>query len=467
MPLSDLTRKIHFIGIGGIGMSGIAELLLNLRHKVSGSDLAESETVLRLRELGAQISVGHSEENISKYQPDVVVYSTAVNAQNPELNFAKQNGTPIIRRAEMLAELMRLKRGVALAGSHGKTTTTGLISLLVREGGLDPTIVIGGKFDAIGSNAAWGGGQWLIAEADESDGSFLRLSPEIAVVTNIDREHLDHYGSFDKALQAFEEFIDQLPFYGKAILCSDCENLRSLQKSIRKPRVWYGFEKKHEPDFWIDILTEGKGSSFNLYQKKDAYHEVFMNLEISVPGRHNVLNSVAAVLAALEMGVSHKHIQSALKKFTGVRRRFELKGAWRGHPIYEDYAHHPTEIRATLAAAKNFFSGKKPIVLFQPHRYSRTRDQWKDFSMCFEGAHEVYVLPIYAASESRENWADEIDGAAFANNIANCKAHALPNQKALIERILVDEAKWPSGSPVFFLGAGDISKSIPSLLQQK
>lgn len=463
MTISDKKRRVHFIGIGGIGMSGIAELLLKLGQSVSGSDLHESEVVTRLRGLGAEIQIGHDSKIVKDLQPHVVVYSTAVAAKNPELLYAKKNLIPVIRRAEMLAELMRLKRGVAIAGSHGKTTTTGLTSLILKTAGLDPTVVIGGKFDAIGSNAAWGGGQWIVVEADESDGSFLRLSPEIAVVTNIDREHLDHYKNFDAALNAFEDFIDRLPFYGKAILCSDCPNLRKLRPAINKLCVWYGTIEAHKPDYLIKIVSQGQGSEFDIYRKSDDYHHVWAKMSLSVPGKHNILNATAATLVAHELDVSANAIQQALLAFQGVRRRFERKGEWRGHPIIEDYAHHPTEIRATIQAAAAAFPGLKPVVVFQPHRFTRTRDQWKEFSTCFAGSDQVISLPIYAASEPRENWTKKYDAEKFSKNIKLRNVHFAHDVKSALATLEKSELK--KGSPIFILGAGDVNKLVGELLR--
>jgi len=463
MSISLKKRRVHFIGIGGIGMSGIAELLLNLGHSVSGSDLSETDVVTRLRGLGAQVQIGHSSKIVEEFNPHVVVYSTAVSLKNPELLFAKENQIPIIRRAEMLGEIMRLKRGIAIAGSHGKTTTTGLTSLILKTAGMEPTVVIGGKFSAIGSNAAWGGGQWIVAEADESDGSFLRLSPEVAVVTNIDREHLDHYKNFEAAVGAFEDFIDRLPFYGKAILCSDCPNLRRLSQSINKVRVWYGFEKDKHPDFLISILSEGAQSEFELYRKKDDYEKVWMKLKISVPGRHNILNATASVLVAHELDIPHEAIQKALLDFQGVNRRFEKKGFWKTHCVIEDYAHHPTEIRATLQAGKSVYGDLKPLVIFQPHRYSRTRDQWEEFAKCFEWADLVITLPIYAASEAKEDWTRDFDGENFCNNIQGVKARFAGDLASALE--IVRSHSLAKDAPIFVLGAGDIPKLIPMILE--
>ncbi len=466
MSLIESKRSIHFVGIGGIGMSGLAELLLKLGHKVSGSDLNEGESVEKLKAAGALFQLGHKKDILEKNSPDVVVYSTAVKESNPELLYARQARIPVIRRAEMLAELMRLKRGIAIAGSHGKTTTTGLVSLILKEAGLDPTVVIGGRFDAIGSNAAWGRGAWLVAEADESDGSFLRLSPEISVVTNIDREHLDFYKNFENELKAFEDFLDRLPFYGRAIICSDCPHVRALSEQLKKPYLWYGLEKEHKPDFWLKIIEEGANPVFEVYEKLNTYSTPWLRVRLQVPGRHNILNAAAAALVARELEIPADVISKALGNFSGVQRRFQLRGSWRGHPVIEDYAHHPTEIRATLAAAKSVYKEKKPIVMFQPHRYSRTRDLWTDFSTCFQNSSLILSLPIYAAAEAAESWVRAYDGVNFAKNVSGTEAQFVENATELLSRIvhLEDEKKLVPGAPIFVLGAGDIAKIIPKLL---
>jgi len=464
MSILERTRRVHFIGIGGIGMSGIAELLLGLGHKVTGSDLSDSDVVTRLRSLGALIQKGHDAMILEQQAPDVVVFSTAVAKDNPELVYARTRRIPIIRRAEMLAEIMRLKRGLAVAGSHGKTTTTGMTSLILKQAGYEPTVAVGGRFDALGSNAALGKGAWMVAEADESDGSFLRLAPEVAIVTNIDPEHLDHWGTFDRVLEGFAEFLDRLPFYGLAVLCSDCPNLRLLSERLQKPALWYGFEKEQDPDVLVELLEEGPRPRFRLHRlnRKTGQRVVWLEACLSVPGRHNVSNAAAAAVAAGELGIAPDKIASALSAFTGVARRFERRGEWQGHVVIEDYAHHPTEIRATLQAARAVFPDSPAIVLFQPHRYSRTRDQWREFGVCFDGAGQVWTLPIYAASEPKEAWADSLDGASFAANVKSPRAQAFENTEALLRALRA--GPLPVGAPILVLGAGDISKLIPRLL---
>lgn len=464
MSLVERKRKIHFVGLGGIGMSGIAELLLALGHEVSGSDLAESETLARLKSLGARTQVPHGDKILQDYPPDVVVYSTAVHATNPELVYARAHKIPIIRRAEMLAELMRLKRGIAIAGSHGKTTTTGLAAMLLKAGGLDPTVVIGGRFSAIGSNAALGVGKWLVAEADESDGSFLRLSPELAVVTNIDHEHLDHYKRFEGVLNAFEEFIDKVPFYGRAILCSDCEYLRGMQARMRKPVVFYGLEKKYEPDYWLGLVQDGAQPEFEVRDRASQYQKVWLKFKLSVPGLHNGLNALAAALVAFELEISKSVIEKTLSEFNGVERRFQRRGRIGPHEVIEDYAHHPTEIRATLQAARSAFPQQKIWVAFQPHRYSRTRDSWADFKNCFQGADRVFTLPIYAASEVREAWVENYDGEAFAQHLEQGHGIFCPTREVLTQRIREELGGEKAPVAVLILGAGDIAKVIAPLL---
>lgn len=466
MSLSSRTRKIHFVGLGGIGMSGIAELLLKLGHQVSGSDVQESEAVQRLRKLGALVQIGHSEAILQQQRPDVLVYSTAVRENNPEVIYARHEKIPIIRRAEMLGELMRLRRGIAIAGSHGKTTTTGLVSLILKAAQLDPTVVIGGRFDAIGSNAAWGEGQWLVAEADESDGSFLKLSPEVAVVTNIDREHLDHYQSFRAVQTAFEEFVDRVPFYGKVILCADDPYVRELGTQLRKPATWYGFAEAYAPDYLVRLTQEGATPHFEILTKTSGYRDVWLQTSLSVPGRHNVLNATAAALTAFEVGVTPETIARALTEFRGVQRRFQLRGEVGGCPVIEDYAHHPTEIRATLEAGRSVYAPREPLVIFQPHRFSRTRDQWSEFATCFGTATPVLTLPIYAASEPREAWAETIDGVSFAQNIRGGSGRFCATPAALLQELqqLRERGLLVAGTPIFILGAGDVAKLIPQIL---
>lgn len=466
MSLSDQKQKVHFVGIGGIGMSGIAELLLRLGHQVTGSDLNISHTTERLELMGAKIQRGHSADILQAEWPDVIVYSSAVHNTNPELVFARQHRIPVIPRAEMLGELMRLKRSVAVAGSHGKTTTTGMLSLIAKEGGLDPTIVIGGKFNAIGSNASWGQGQWMIAEADESDGSFLNLSPEFGIVTNVDREHLDHYKDYEEAKQAFMKFINRMPFYGRSILCCDNDDLFAMRENLQKPHLWYGMDESRKPSYLCKIGgVDDQKTKFSVSKLNDqGSYDLFLESTLAVPGTHNVLNATAAIAMADLLGVPPNLIAKSIANFEGVKRRFEFKTIYQSAPVIEDYAHHPTEIRATLEAAVARFK-TKPIVIFQPHRYTRTRDQWQEFASCFDLAECVLSVPIYAASEVAEEWTLKYDGENFAKNIRNAKGRFFPSIEVLKEHLDAVLAEFGSGRPILVLGAGNIYSGLSTFFE--
>ena len=384
-------KHIHFVGIGGIGMSGIAEVLLNLGYKVSGSDLRESDTTRRLRQLGGEIQIGHRPENITS--PHVVVISSAVKKDNVEVIAAREKQVPVIPRAEMLAELMRLKYGVAIAGAHGKTTTTSLVATVLAAGGIDPTVVIGGKLNSLGSNAKLGQGEFLVAEADESDGSFLKLSPTIAVVTNIDAEHLDYYKDINEIKDAFLQFINKVPFYGVAILCLDQPHIQSLIPKIEKRYLTYGMSS--QADYQAkDVTFKPLGSKFRVVNHTGDLGW----FELSIPGLHNVSNSMAAIAVARELEVDLEVIRRALKEFSGVQRRFQVKGDVKGVLVVDDYGHHPTEIRATLAAAKAAL-GRRVVCVFQPHRYTRTKHLLEEFFTAFNQADRVIIMDIYAAGE--------------------------------------------------------------------
>jgi UDP-N-acetylmuramate--alanine ligase len=383
---------IHFVGIGGIGMSGIAELLLNLGYKVSGSDLRRSDITDRLKSLGGVVFEGHSAGQIAG--ADVVVVSSAIDQTNPEVMAALKASVPVIPRAEMLAELMRLKYSIAVAGAHGKTTTTNLVAAVLAGGGLDPTVVIGGKLKSIGSNAVLGQGDYIVAEADESDGSFLRYSPAIAVVTNIDREHLDFYKDLDDIKAVFLSFIDRIPFYGLAVLCLDNEAVQDLIPQIRKRFITYG--SSPQADLQVtDVVCKGLSSKFSVAYQGRALGTV----NLSLPGEHNVYNSMAAIVVGLELGIEFEKIKNALEKVEGVQRRLEIKGKAKGVTVLDDYGHHPTEIKTTLTALSQGWPGKRKVVVFQPHRYTRTRALFDDFARSFYQADVLLVLPIYAASE--------------------------------------------------------------------
>ncbi len=451
------TQHIHLVGIGGSGMSGIAEVLLTMGYKVSGSDLQASETTRRLEELGGRIAIGHHEANIGEAQ--VVVISSAVAATNPEVQAAKAKQVPVIPRAEMLAELMRLKFGVAIAGAHGKTTTTSMVANVLASGGLDPTMVIGGKVNALGSHARLGRGELLVAEADESDGSFLRLSPTIVAVTNLDREHLDHYGSMEKIYDSFLEFINKIPFYGLAVLCSDDERLHALFPRIVKRYHTYGLQETPGvvPDFKAtDIVLKQWGAEFRAHFRGKNLGP----FRLAVPGMHNVSNALVAIAVGIELEVPVDLIRKGLAAFTGVERRFHLRGEANGIMVVDDYGHHPTEVKATLAAAKQGWD-RRLVVLFQPHRYSRTRDLIEEFTHAFDQADLLFMTDIYAAGEAP---IPGVSGAALADRIKAAGHQGvtfIEKKETLPDQVL---PHLQPGDLVVTLGAGDIWKAGTGLL---
>ena len=451
------TQHIHLVGIGGSGMSGIAEVLLTMGYKVSGSDLQASETTRRLEELGGRIAIGHQESNIGEAQ--VVVISSAVAATNPEVQAAKAKQVPVIPRAEMLAELMRLKFGVAIAGAHGKTTTTSMVANVLASGGLDPTMVIGGKVNALGSHARLGRGELLVAEADESDGSFLRLSPTVVAVTNLDREHLDHYGSMEKIYDSFLEFINKIPFYGLAVLCSDDERLHALFPRIVKRYHTYGLQETPGvvPDFKAtDIVLKQWGAEFRAHFRGKNLGP----FRLAVPGMHNVSNALVAIAIGIELDVPVDLIRKGLAAFTGVERRFHLRGEANGIMIVDDYGHHPTEVKATLAAAKQGWD-RRLVVLFQPHRYSRTRDLIEEFTHAFDQADLLFMTDIYAAGEAP---IPGVSGAALADSIKAAGHQGVTfveKKETLPDQVL---PHLQPGDLVVTLGAGDIWKAGTGLL---
>jgi len=385
-------RRIHFVGIGGIGMSGIAEVLLNLGYEVSGSDLTPSETTARLDDLGAAIHVGHAATHIGN--ADVVVASTAVRSENPEVIEAHKRNIPVIPRAEMLAELLKMKFSIAVSGSHGKTTTTSMVATVLAHGGLDPTMVIGGKLASIGSNARLGDGETIVAEADESDGSFLKLSPCLAVITNIDREHLDHYSDIEEIRGAFLQFANIVPFYGATILCSDDKNVQQILPLIKRRMLTYGLSPS--ADYRAEEVSFSADSTvYSLYER----NVLLGTIKLHVPGTFNVYNSLAAVAIAREMDIAFPVIKEGLRDFAGVHRRLEVRGKAGGITVVDDYGHHPTEIRATLSAARQRWKEERLIVVFQPHRYTRTKALFKEFLTAFAEADMLIVTSIYAASE--------------------------------------------------------------------
>ena len=441
-------HRIHFVGIGGIGMSGIAEVLLNLGYTVTGSDLRESETIERLQALGAEVFLGHREANLSG-NPSVVVISTAVKFTNPEVLEARRRSIPVIPRAEMLAELMRMKYGIAVAGSHGKTTTTSMIAAVLSTAGLDPTMVIGGRVRALGSNARLGQGEMLVAEADESDGTFLLLSPTIAVVTNIDREHIDFHQTMERLMESFLNFINKVPFYGAAVLCLDHPNVRALIPKMKKRFVTYGLSPEAD---WSarDLSMSPMAVEFPVAR----HGSVVGRLKLNIPGRHSASNALAAVAVAQELEIPFARIAEGLESFTGIHRRFEVKGEAKGIRVIDDYGHHPVEIRATIAAIRD--SWKRPLtVLFQPHRYSRTRDLFDDFVTAFEGADRLVLTEVYAAGE------EPMAGASGEALYQAVKQHGhldveyVADKERIAQRLL---PKLQSGDIVLTLGAGDIYK---------
>jgi UDP-N-acetylmuramate--alanine ligase len=394
-------KKYHifFVGIGGIGMSGIAELLLNLGYRVSGSDIAMSDVTERLRRLGGEIYQGHCAENVKDV--DVVVKSSAIRPGNPEVQSALDASIPVIPRAEMLAELMRLKYSIAVAGAHGKTTTTSMVASVLGSGGLDPTVVIGGKLKSINTNAVLGGGDYIVAEADESDGSFLKFSPTIAVVTNIDLEHVDFYKNIETIKSVFLDFVDRVPFYGLAVMCLDNPSIQEIIPQIKKRFTTYGLSA--QADYQArDVVFDGTRSRFNVYRQEKFIGEILLNL----PGNHNVYNSLAAIAVGFELDIEFAKIKSALETIEGVQRRLEFKGEANGVMVMDDYGHHPTEIKTTLEAVRKSWPGKRLIVLFQPHRYSRTQALFDEFTRSFYQSDILAILPIYAAGEDKIHGVD-------------------------------------------------------------
>jgi len=434
------------VGIGGIGMSGIAELLLNLGYKVSGSDLQTSEITERLKDLGGIIFAGHGADQING--ADVVVTSSAVGRDNPEVLAAERISIPVIPRAEMLAELMRLKYSVAIAGAHGKTTTTSMVASVLAQGGLDPTVVIGGKLKSIGSNAVLGKGDFIVAEADESDGSFLKFSPAIAVVTNIDREHLDYYQDLETIKAVFLNFIDRIPFYGLAILCLDNESIQDLIPKIKKRYTTYGMSS--QADFQIrDVAYEKRRSCFSVYRQGHKLGRFTLNL----PGIHNVYNATASIAVGVELDVPIDAIESALQTLEGVQRRLEIKGEVNGITVVDDYGHHPTEIKTTLQAIEECWPDNRKIIVFQPHRYTRTQALFDDFTRSFYQSDVLLVLPIYAAGEQK------IEGLTGRKLGEGIKAHGHKEvfcSEGKEDAIAYLRENLKPGDVLLTLGAGDV-----------
>jgi UDP-N-acetylmuramate--alanine ligase len=449
-------QQIHFVGIGGSGMSGIAEILLNLGYRVTGSDQRRNEAIERLERLGAKVFIGHEPSHV--YGAHVVVYSSAVSRDNIEVQVARQRAIPVIPRAEMLAELMRLKYGIAVAGTHGKTTTTSMIGAVLAEGRLDPTIVVGGRITSLGSNARLGQGEYLVAEADESDGSFLKLAPTIAVVTTVDAEHLDHYETLDAIREAFVAFVNKVPFYGAAVLCLDQPNIQLLLPRIAKRVITYGLESG------ADLVARrlhlsGLTSRFEVFQRGTALGEC----TLQVPGRHNVLNALAAIAVAVDLEIPFLTIQKALAGFAGVQRRFQVIGQADNVTVVDDYGHHPAEIRATLAAAKAGFD-RRVVVVFQPHRYTRTLHLYQEFLTAFNQADALVVMDIYPAGET------PIEGVTASDLADAIRAHGhrdvtyLGRDRARVIEHVIDISR--PGDLVITLGAGDVGHLGPDLLRR-
>jgi UDP-N-acetylmuramate--alanine ligase len=448
-------HRVHFVGIGGIGMSGIAEVLLNLGYLVTGSDLHESEATKRLRALGAQVFVGHQEENLA-VNPSVVVISTAVKYSNPEVLEARRRQIPVIPRAEMLAELMRMKYGVAVAGSHGKTTTTSIVAAVLSSAGLDPTMVIGGRVHMLGSNAKMGQGEILVAEADESDGSFLFLSPTIAVVTNIDREHMDYHQTMERLHESFLAFINKVPFYGVAVLCLDDAAIRALIPKVKKRWITYGLSS--EADFSArDLHMDAAGVKFSALHRG----KLLGKLRLRLPGRHSATNALAAIAIAQELEIPFSRVTEALEAFTGIHRRFEIKGEPHGILVIDDYGHHPAEIRATIGAIRD--SWKRPLtVIFQPHRYSRTQDLFGEFLTAFEGADRLILTEIYPAGEDAIPGVNSESLYQAIKRMGHTEVEFVPD-KNQIPKMLAE--KLNAGDIALTLGAGDVYKVGEALVE--
>jgi UDP-N-acetylmuramate--alanine ligase len=445
--------QVHFVGIGGIGMSGIAEVLLNLGYRVSGSDLKGSDITRRLAAMGASIYEGHKAQNL--VQADVVVISSAVKKDNPEVVAARQRKIPVIPRAEMLAELMRLKYAVAVAGSHGKTTTTSMVATVLSAAGLDPTAVVGGKVNVLDSNAKLGKSELMVVEADESDGSFLKLHPAITVVTNIDPEHMDHYGTLEALKTAFVEFCNRVPFYGLNVLCLDHPNVQELLPRLEKRVVTYG--SSHMADYRLEgVRLEGFTTRFQAFRREEPLGE----FRVRMVGAHNALNALAVIAVAEEMEIPLDTVRGALAEFGGVQRRFTVRGEVNGVTVVDDYGHHPTEVLATLAGARRAF-GRRLVVAFQPHRYTRTHDLKKEFTTSFNDADVLFVSSVYAAGE------EPIPGATGDALAEAIRAHGHRDVTYVEKRVDLPAAIAPrlrEGDIVLTLGAGDITQVGPDLL---
>ena len=463
VPEMRRIRRIHFVGIGGSGMSGIAEVLLNQGYEISGSDISASPSVRRLTEAGAEVFLGHSESNIEG--ADVVVKSSAVTIENPEIASARERGIPVVRRAEMLAELMRYRHGIAIAGTHGKTTTTSLITAILAEDGRDPTFVVGGRVNSVGTNAKLGGSRYLVAEADESDASFLHLQPMVSVVTNIEADHMETYGfDFEVMKKTYIEFLHNLPFYGLAVLCLDDEVIRELLVDVARPLLTYGFSE--DAAYRLRDLEMDKRQCHFVIDRPD--NKASLDIKLNIPGRHNALNAAAAIAVATDEGISDKAIIAGLEHFSGVGRRFEMVGEYQvdqgSAMLVDDYGHHPTEVKATIAAVRDGWPDKRLVMVFQPHRYSRTRDLYEDFVQVLSQVDVLLVLDVYSAGE------EPIAGAGSKNLCGSIR------QREGIDPIYVEQIEdVPNlladlvcgGDLVLTQGAGSVSKLVAMLAGSK
>ena len=454
MKMPKAIGLVHFIGIGGIGMSGIAEVLHNLGHRVQGSDQADSANVQRLRDKGIEVFVGHTADNIG--DAEVVVVSTAIKKSNPELIAAREKHLPIVRRAEMLAELMRFRNAIAIGGTHGKTTTTSMVATLLEAGNLDPTVINGGIINAYGTNARMGEGEWMVVEADESDGTFLKLPADVAVITNIDPEHLDHYGNFDAVRAAFRQFVENVPFYGFGVMCLDHPEVQALVGRIEDRKViTYGENPQADVRF-SNVRIDGTRSIFDVEIRRRRTGKIFSftDLVLPMPGRHNVSNATAAIAVANRLGISEADIKKGLASFAGVKRRFTLTGEANGVQVFDDYGHHPVEIKAVLAAAREACKGRI-IAVHQPHRYSRLSSLFDDFAHCFNDADTIILAPVYAAGE------DPIEGASSEALVSAIKAAGHRDARFLERREDLASQVAAIAKPgdfVVLLGAGNITQ---------
>ena len=464
MKMPKAIGLVHFIGIGGIGMSGIAEVLHNLGHRVQGSDQADSANVQRLRDKGIEVFVGHTADNIG--DAEVVVVSTAIKKNNPELVAAREKHLPIVRRAEMLAELMRFRNAIAIGGTHGKTTTTSMVATLLEAGNLDPTVINGGIINAYGTNARMGEGEWMVVEADESDGTFLKLPADVAVITNIDPEHLDHYGNFDAVRAAFRQFVENVPFYGFGVMCLDHPEVQALVGRIEDRKViTYGENPQADVRF-SNVRIDGTRSVFDVEIRRRRTGKIFSfkDLVLPMPGRHNVSNATAAIAVANRLGISEADIKKGLASFGGVKRRFTLTGEANGVQVFDDYGHHPVEIKAVLKAAREACKGRI-IAVHQPHRYSRLSSLFDDFAHCFNDADTILLAPVYAAGE------DPIEGASSEALVSAIKAAGHRDARVLEKREDLASQVAAIANPgdfVVLLGAGNITQwaaSLPSELK--